>query len=395
MRLNLVNQKRVYSDTGPYKSLTEADLQLLRDEDTIVSSITVTAETLAIICDLGARYRLEELVYFRDAATTENVTFYGKQGDSGFDWEEIVSTAEADRITIDFTEVVGHFEQLKVIHTVTAGTADVYELEVWTDDGHILFGAAGEITTLSVDAGTETLYPEAVQVYNPQTVSADYYCAVDPYTTNAEGLLLGATTSGPFYGIYGVGVSLPVDVPWVSGSLHNVTEVSGTLTLVTGTYGYYYTPVIDIDTVTGRRLFWQATTTGTTSIDDPSRDDSVYTVQVRFSDTTPTDGGWTSGQMSVDLNWSVVSGTVPFEPYDNNHILNLAYKRYFQAKIELLAPEGATPALEKFGIEQALMVAVPPMSYQNIYAKSTYSEHVSGRTSGIIVWSPEHRNIGQ
>ena len=98
----------------------------------------------------------------------------------------------------------------------------------------------------------------------------------------------------------------------------------------------------------------------------------------------------------MDTNWSVISGTLPFEVYDNNHILNPKYKRYFQAKVELTATvDGDTPFLEKVGIEQAIKITVPPQSYQEVYAKSNSSEHVSGSTTGIVVWSPENRNIGQ
>lgn len=396
MRLNLAERRRIYSDTGPYKILTQEDLELLVDGDVDGSSIAVTSQTMAVICSFGARYRLENLIYYRTAATSENVAFFGKQGDEGFDWEELPSTLESDRITINFSEVVGHFEQIKVVHTVTTGTANVFEVELWADDTHVLFGPTGQSSVFSIDSGTNTLHPEKIQVYNPETVSADFYCAIDPLTTDYSGLSLGATTSGVFSDLYGTGISLPSDVPWSAGTLTNVVENSGKLVLVTGTYGYYHTPVIDISTLTGRRLFWQATLSGTSVIDNPSSIDSVPTVSVRFSDTSPSDPGWSSGQQSVDNNWSVVSGTLPFDFYGNNHILKPAYKNYFQAKVEFVTTvDGDTPVLEKLGIEQALKITIPPLSYESIYAKSNTSEHVPGRTSGIIVWSPEHRNIGQ
>jgi hypothetical protein len=625
MRLNLAEHKRIYEDTGPYKNLDAGHLELLRDGDTTVSSISITAETMAIICELGSRYRLDELVYYRDAATTENIVIFGKQGPGNdFVWEELATLPAADKVTVDFTaagtpgsvsfnaesahfeqtsaqhasvadtevfdvsamtiecwirpydlpttgailgklgadngnfsfwlrtvntteiqvafsvdgtsagafisqphgitllntwhhvaatwdgstgdviiyvdgaalaapvtlltgtiynsssafavgrlgdhpelafgdisevriwdvvrtpteiqdnmfsiasgsesgilaayhldgnfddagpnglhltavndpafttnipwggQVAGHFKQLKILHTVTAGTASVYELELWTDDNHVQFGALGETTVFSVDSGTNTLLPEPVQIYNVETVSADVYCVIDSETTDAYGLSLGIADTGPFYGIYSLGISLPTDIPWANGQLNNVVASGVNLVLVSGTNGSYVTPVIDIDTVEGRRLFWVATLTGVNVIDDPTREDSVHTVGVRFSDTMPTDGGWTTGQLSVDGLWSIASGTLPFESYDNNHIINPTYKRYMQAEIGFVSPlHGETPVLEKFGVEQGQKLVVPAGGFSNVYAKSQYNDHAPGRTTGIIVWSPEHRNKDQ
>lgn len=397
MRINLSSTRRLYAEVGPYKALTEGDLQLLVDGVTSGTSIAVAAESLAVTCVFGARYSLSELVYYRDAATTETVTFFGKQGDQGYTWEEILDTqVSSDKITIDFTQVIGHFEQIKIVHTVTTGTSQVYEVELWADGTQVLFGSLGQETVFSVDAGTDTLLPEPIKVYNPASVLADFYCVVDHNTSNPEGTTLGLGPSGPFYGVYSTGISVPSQFSWASGVLSNVTESAGTLTLTSGTYGYYITPVIDLDTVEGRRLFWQATVTGTASIDDLSRDDSVPTIGVRFSDSPPTDVGWVSGELSIDSIWSVVSGTLPFVPYDNDHILRTSYLRYFQAKVDLLAvTDGDTPILEKVGVEQGHKLTIGPQAYQSIYAQSNYSNHVVGRTSGVLVWSPEFRNIGQ
>lgn len=397
MRLNLVEHRRVYVPDGPYQNVVESQLELLRDGDTTVSSIPVTAQTMALICDLGARYRLEELVYFRDSGTTENITLYGKQGpDDSFDWEELTPVLLSDRVTFDFTTYLGQFEQIRILHTVSAGTANVYELELWTDDDHVLFGPLGQRTIFSVDTGTNTLHPEAIQLYNPETDAADIFCVIDQDSADAYGLSLGATEAGPFYGIYALGLSLPADYAWSTGTLSNVVEVAGALTLVTGTYGVYYTPVLDINTLEGRRVFWEATLSGTNEIDDPSRSDSVSTIGIRFSDIEPTDGGWVSGVTSDDILWSTVSGTLPFEVYDNNHILNPTYFRYFQAKVELITTvDGETPILESIGIESGLKVTAPAQSFANVYAKSQYTDHVPGRTAGVIAWSPETRNKDQ
>jgi hypothetical protein len=160
--------------------------------------------------------------------------------------------------------------------------------------------------------------------------------------------------------------------------------------------GTYYTPVIDITELSGRRLFWKVTTSGTSEIDVYSSEDSVPVIDVRLSNIAPTDGGWASGQLSSDSNWDISTGSIKFSSYDNNHILNPKYKSYFQARLEFHSPSpGETPILEKVGVEEGTRATVPASEYRDIYVKSTYSNHIPDRETNLLVWFFESRNIKQ
>lgn len=397
MRFNLAEQRRFYVGLGSYKVLTETELFLLVDGDTGVVGISVTGETLSVVCDLGARYKLDEVLYYHQAASVENIVFYGKQGDGPeFLWVELTHTDDGQKILVDLAALSDRYEFLRVVHTVITGTAEVYELEIFSSAAGIGFGDAAEITIFSVDSGTGTLFPERVSIYNPDSVSHTFYCLLEAEDDDSAGLQLGLTSSGVFYGLYQTGVSVSGTFPWSSGHFVD-TVVSGTaVALVSGTSGFYYTPVIDVSSLVGQRFFWQATLSGTNELDELGSIDSLPTVGVRLSNESPTDGGWVSGQLSVDSNWDIDTGTLSFEPYDNNHILNPVYSNYFQARVEFYSPtEWQTPLLERVGIEEAFSVTVAGGTAGDIYVKSVFAEHVQGRESKLVVWYLESRNEEQ
>ncbi len=397
MRFNLAEHRRLYVGSGSYKVLTESELALLVDGDTDTVSISVTGETFAVVCDLGARYRLDEVLYYHQAASVENVVFYGKQGAGAeFSWVELTHTDDGQRLSVDLAGLSDRYEFLRVVHTAITGTAEVYELEILSSAAEIQFGDAAEITVFSVDSGTSILLPERVSIYNPDDVSHTFYCLLEAEDVDSSGLRLGPTSSGVFSGLYETGVSVSGTFLWSSGHFVD-TVVSGTVVvLASGTSGFYYTPVIDVSSLAGRRFFWQAVVSGTNELDESGSIDSFPTAGVRLSNVAPTDGGWVSGQLSVDSNWDVDTGVLSFEPYDNNHILNPKYSNYFQARVEFYSPaEGQTPRLERIGIEEAFPVTVAEGTSGDIYVKSAFTEHVQGRESKLVVWYLESRNKEQ
>src|SRR5690606_20741461 len=116
--------------------------------------------------------------------------------------------------------------------------------------------------------------------------------------------------------------------------------------------------------------FWKATTGGNNRIDVNSRNDSQPTIEVRMSNIRPSDP-WSSGELSSDHRWSVVSGTIPFVRLENNSILDPAYKRYFQARVEFHATAGQTPILEMLGVEEGFKVNVSPGESAPVYVRSS------------------------
>lgn len=398
MRLNLAQTRRVFSDTGPFKSLTEAELELFVDGDTTVSGVPVAGETLAIICDLGARYRLDELIYYREAATLESVTIFGKQGTAvDYLWEEVSFSGVGNVLTVDLASLSDRYEFVKVVHDVSLGTATVYEIEVFTQDGEILFGETGQETAFSVDSGTDTLTPERVTVWNPDDTTHTFKILLEGEDEDSAGLSIGLTSSGAFDALYESGLAVPDDFDWPNGLFVNTEEQNDTVILTAGqTSGFYYSPVMDISSLSGRRLFWKSTTSGTSEIDEQASVDSISSIGVRFSNTMPTEPGWISGQLSIDSLWAISSGTLSFDPYDNNHILNPQYFNYFQVRLEFFGETSSqTPILEKVGIEQALSIDIAPQEFGEFYVKSSHGDHTVGREAALLTWYFERRNEEQ
>jgi len=165
--------------------------------------------------------------------------------------------------------------------------------------------------------------------------------------------------------------------------------------LQSGTVGYYYTPVIDIEAVSSGRFFFSATISGASVIDESSSIDSVYTAGVRLSGISPTDPGWVSGELSTDSNWDPTTGVFSFEAVENGRILAVGHPRYFQARVEFRGVAAQEPQLEKIGIEAGHQVVIPPLSSVDVYVKSIFSEHEVGRESSLIAWFVETRNEAQ
>jgi len=397
MSFNLATYSRLFVSSGAYKVLTEAELALFQDGDIDGTGVSVSSETLSVTYDLGARYRLKELRYYHDAATVENVAFFGKQGTgSEFEWEEITSSDAGAYLTADLESIGDRYEFVRAVHTVTTGSAVVYEFSLLTDGNHIEFGETGTATIYSVDSGTNTLFPEEVLVYNPDSAAHDFFVLPVAEDSDSVSLALSLTSSGTFDALYESGLSVPDNFTWSSGSFVNTEEGAGGTVLSSGTSGFYYTPVIDVSSLEGRRFFWSTTLSGTNKVDEVASVDSVFTAGVRFSNEAPTDGGWVSGQMSTDSNWQVDTGNLTFEPYFNNQILNPAYLNYFQARLEFTSPSaGQTPILLKVGIESGVKLTIGSLGPAAVYVKSLHSEHVFGRQAEIVVWNFESRNEEQ
>lgn len=397
MKVNLARAALTFSEAGPYKSLTEEQLASLVNGNVTTTGFTISSETASLICDLGARFRLFNIKYYRSPATSENISIFGRQGlDSGFFWEELHTVLFSDHVSVDLSSLPAKHRLIKIVHTVTSGSASVKELEIYSDDQHVLFGYPYTIEKLSVDSGTDILGVETAYILNTSGAEQVFYVALDADDVDSLGVDISLTSSGVFNPLYSTGLSIPDNYPWSSGYFDNTSVSLAGLTISSGTSGTYYTPVIDISSLDGQRLFWQSTVSGTEFIDEFGQIDSDVTIGVRLSDLSPTDVGWSSGALSSDLNWDINTGSIPFEVFDNNRILPKAYKNFFQAKVSFISgADGLTPVLHKIGIEEALSLIISNGSIGSIYVKSNLTDHVFGRESGLIFWFFESRNEEQ
>ena len=389
MQVNLAPTARIYSLSG--KVLTEGDLAKLTDGLTTSSGISVSSETLDVVCDLTTPYDISTVKYYRNIATTEQVILYGRQNDRA-EWLELASPSNTSNyLEKDLDADENKYQYVRVSHTVIAGISTAFELEIWADDS-ILYGVGGNDTSHAVAAGVSNPDPSPAAIFNPDIIEHDFFCLLEPSGVDVSGLSVGTMEFGPFYKLYEAGISLPSIYPFSAGHSINLTEISNTLRLAASTSGTYYTPVFDIDGLEGVRLFWKATVSGTSEIDIFSSVDSLPVVSIRASSTAPTDT-WSPGQLSTDGKWSIVSGTLPFVSTANNQLLNKDPLRYWQARVEFHSPSiGQTPILEKIGFEVGQKVVIGPTSHQNVYLLFDEADPTThGVEVNLIVWYFETR----
>lgn len=373
------------------KSITENELEALSDSITDSGGPSIAAtETLIVECDLKARYNLDDAFYHRTAATTETITVSVRQSNNE-DWKSLPYTDNGSVLSIALSGTEDRYRFFRVQHYVSDGTATAHELEIFSSDEEILYGSSGQYNNFDIGSGVVDIVTTSVDIYNTDSVAHDIYVLLDGDDTDSLSLEL-SSDGNTYYELYETGKSIPSTFSWASGSFSG-TEVSGdTVTLVpsSGT-GAYYTPVLDLDGIEGRRLFWKATVSGTSKIDESSLDSNVPTISIRQSNTAP-ESPWTDGQISNDSNWSLVSGTLPFESVDNNTILEPRNYRYFQACVQLTGGDDI-PVLEAVGIEEGLKLSVPPKSSEQVYVRVTSNTVSNSGLTNLITWYLEDRTI--
>jgi hypothetical protein len=393
MKINLAPIRKVIAESG-FKALTEAEIIALTNGNTSTTAYTVTTSPQAsIVIDLGNRYLLSELFYYRTRATTDTITVFGKQSETDI-WTSIPVT---NTTTYTYCNLSGpnRYSFIRVRHVVTAGSSTVKELEVYTDDSDFSFGKTeqGSVSEFSMSSSTEKIIPQAVFIKNNSSLEREHFFLLDGADADSANLKVSSTLSGTYYGLYENSISIPTTYPWSSGSLSNVSIVSNTLKLTTGVSGTYFTPVMDLYGAAGRRLFWKSTLSGTNEIDIGTID-NVPTIQVRFSNASPTDS-WTSGQLSTDGLWSVVSGSLPFITVPNNFIFDVPYRRYFQARVELRSPSsGQTSILNSIGIESAASVNIPAGGEAPAYVRASGTNYIKDMDTSLLSWYFNDQNSG-
>lgn len=385
MKVNLARFCRIYEDTGSTVNLTEDELAALADGNTTTPAFDVSfGAKFNGICRLPGRVNLDSIKYYCTMPSSDTIKFYGSQSGANA-WEALPTTVTSYGVTVSLSGSINKYEYIKINHHTVFVSSDVYELEIYSSDELLSYGELGNFSSYTVDYGTDTLSVLPIFLYNPDSVERQVYSLLD--ADDPDSLLLGLSESpsGPFYALHEKSYSIPDNFPWSSGSFSNVTETSNKLRLTTGTTGTYYTPVIDISSLDGIRLFWRATLSGTNEIDTTSKD-SLPTVYLRRSNIAPTNP-WVSGQLSTDALWSVASGTLSFVPYANNTIMSKPYAQYAQFKVEFSSPSsGQSPELLEIGFEEAASVLCPTNSGTNVYVKTLDNGYVPNQSTGLITW---------
>jgi hypothetical protein len=390
VKYNLVINNLLSTVSGT-KVLTEEELISLSNGDEESSIVTLSAtEQLSLLVDLKARYNLEKVVYYRTAATTEDIKVYARQNDLDI-WYEIATTVSGSQILATLSGTYDRYQTVNVIHSVSEGTASPLEVELYTNDDDIKFGSVSEgfIEGYPLSSGDSENSPQEVFINNIDSVEHEYLVLIEDNEYHSA-IEVSLNNNGPYYSIRDNSVSLSGTYPWSSGVFSNTTENgSGDIVISASTSGTYFSPVIDASSLTGPRIFWETTNSGLSVVDSFSDVNSQFTIGVRISNLAP-EAPWTSGQTSSDGVWDVVSGTLPFLEFANNTILKPEYKNYVQFKVQFIG-DTDYPKLHSLGLEYPLSVTVSGNQTSSVFVRSL--EEGKEGNAELITWFFEPRTL--
>lgn len=390
MKYNLVINNLLSTASGT-KVLTEEELISLSNGDKESSSVTLSsAEQLSLLIDLKARYNLEKVVYYRTSATTEDIKVYARQNDLDI-WYDIPTTVSGSQILATLSGTYDRYQTVNVIHSVSEGIASPLEVELYTNDDDIKFGSVSEgfIEEYPLSSGDSENSPQEVFINNIDSVEHEYLVLIEDNEDHSA-VEVSLNNNGPYYSIRGNSVSLSGTYPWSSGVFSNTTENgSGDIVISASTSGIYFSPVIDVSSLTGPRIFWETTNSGLSVVDNFSDVNSQFTIGVRISNLAP-EAPWASGQPSSDGLWDVVSGTLPFLEFANNTILKPEYKNYVQFKVQLIG-DTDYPKLHSLGLEYPLSITVSGNQTSSVFVRSL--EEGKEGNAELITWFFEPRTL--
>lgn len=386
--INLASGALVYEgqDSIP---LTQDQLLSLVSEDDFNQDIAVAqGNSLVFVVDLEARYNLSSVSYQYTASNDSNVEIYGRQTVSSL-WEPIPSTPEPGFIVANISGLENKYQQFKIMQTSFVGTGYAGKFRVVPQSNFISVGSPeeGEVRLYTVASAVTSPAVTPVHVRNVGGKQRKVTCLVDPSYPNYSNVELSSDGLS-FFGIYSKGVKLPSDYSWSAGVFSGTEESSGTVTLVSASgTGSYYSPILDVSSFEGARIFWRAVVSGSNTIG--SLEDVYQTPVVSFrASPHPPEEPWEEGEISNDSRWSVVSGTLPFKPVSNNTILKKDYKGFIQFRVDLSGTD-EVPSLVELGVENPLSIDVDGSSYGSFKVRSADASTLHSGNAGLLVWYNE------
>lgn len=388
MKYNLATTNLLSTALGT-KVLTEAELLSLVDGDYGSSPVTVSGtEQLSLLVDLKARYALTELIYYWTAATDENITIQARQNDLDI-WYELSTTVSGSQISATLSGTYNKYQTINIIHSVNTGAANPLEVEVYISDDEVKFGSFSEglVEEYPVSSGDTGNTAQEVFIRNIDDVDHDYFVLIET-NDNHSPIEVAYEENGPYYTLRSNSIDIPATYSWTSGIFDN-TQIDGSnrIAISTSISGTYYSPIIDISSLQGPRIFWDTTSSGSSVIDNLLDINAQHTIGARMSSVAP-ETPWVSGQTSTDSLWDVVSGTLPFCEYANNTILPPDYKNYVQFRVQL---NGDTlyPKLNFVGLENPLAVTVSGGATESVFVRTT--DDSKDGNAELITWYFESR----
>jgi hypothetical protein len=390
MKYNLALTNLLSTASGT-KVLTESELSSLVNENKTSSSVTVSgSEQLSLLFNLKARYNLDDLFYYRNAATTEDIVIFARQNDLD-NWREVLYTVSGTKISATLSGTFDRYQTFNIVHTVSSGVAVPLEVEVYTSEEEVRFGSPseGDVEDYPVGAGDSEQPIQEVFIRNVDNVDHEYFVLIEDNVSH-NSVEVATASSGTFYGIRDNNIALPSSFPWSNGSFSG-TEVDGSdrVVIVSGTEGIYYSPVFNISSLQGHRIFWEALVSGTAEVDTILDINAQNTVGVRLSNVSP-EAPWVDGQLSMDSLWSTVSGSLPFVEYAKNTVVEPAYKDFVQFKVEL-SGDTEYPKLTSLGMEFPISITISGGDFSSVFVRT--GEDVTSGSAELLAWYFEPRTL--
>jgi len=377
-------QANITNTSGAVFELSQEQLQSLTDGVTTSGTISLSSgQTIILTADLLNRYDVDKISYYYSGSGALSI----EVAESQDLWYTLTSNSFSGGAQA-YPEIYDP-RWVRITQEVDS-SVDLYELEIYNQDGNILFGFSGNFSSYGLDASGTTV--QKVDIYNPTSSSRNINLFIDDSeSTDADELLLiGLSDSGPFYGKFERGLDFPTDYDWDNGyHIGTETTVSGHLTLSgVETSGTYYSPVFSISGYEDPRFFWEYNRPDSPFIDFPESTDSESCFGVRRFNIAPS-GTWVDGYLAegTDYYWAVPSGVLVFRPVPNLSILELRAWDYMQFCVTISGTP--KPYIYKAGIETPLTVSgVQPNSYKSVYLTSS-SGTTSGKQANLICWYRE------
>lgn len=377
----------VNNGTGT-QTINEEELHLLVDSD-FSTYVTVSGGyTVSVRLDLNNLFYVNSFTGY--VSDTEGVSLYGSKS-SGGSWTEFSHDTVVSGVSVDAYD---YYDSLRMdVYTVT-GT-NIYGVEAGINSSDILFGPDGQSTEYSIDKNYVDV--QEVNIYNNSTSNKDYYVFLSE-SSSGTGLSISSSSSGTFYKYHDHSIVFPDYFSWDAGEFNNtVTSGSGQYVVLSNGYneGYYISPVITVSNTNIYRCFWEHTSNDDGYIDFPSEEEGPYCIGIRYYNDHP-GGSWSNGNLAdgTDLLWSVVSGSLEFEPYSRDSALSVLYSDelvYVQFYVGLyMGNRGGSPVLASLGVEYPTTVTgISPSDYGSVFVvMDPPAVSVSGE-SGLDVFYSE------
>lgn len=362
--------------------LTQEEISKLCDGDKITTAFSVSGVCSVVLeIDLGTRYILDRVVYYYSGGS---ITIEASESEGlWYNLDLYYSYGYCYSAGLPYKP-----RWLRISHTCTTSALG-REIEVYSGHNNVLFGSSGTFYSFGIDSSGTIV--EEVPVYNNTADTKDLFLFIDSDGYFSGSIKYSTSSSGIFYSLREVGLSLPNIFPFDYGR-HINTVFDGTGLTISGSSvsGTYYSPVLNVSDHENSRFYCTSYQPAGSKIDYFfSGVQSGCFGMRRFY--IPPSGSWSSGRLSEDYDyyWSVPSGSLPFYPIKNDDFIDIVPGFYIQFAVTITGSTSDKPVVYSVGIEDPLtLCSVGGYSTASAYITTT-SGMLSGGSANLLCFSKD------